>query len=164
MVQVRVFAVALDAGGQHVVLLKPLLEHSSPERVVPIWVGAQEATSILVATEGHQVPRPLSHDLMKTLLDTLDARVERVEVIRVEEGTFFAEITLLTPAGRRTIDARPSDSIALAVRAGAEIWVADAVLREVGILADFADLRPDEAKLDEFKEFLEDVDPEDFTG
>jgi bifunctional DNase/RNase len=164
MVQVRVFGVALDTAGQHIVLLKPVLEHSDPERVLPIWIGAQEATSILVATEGQEVPRPLSHDLMKTLLDTLGAEVERVEVTRIEEGTFYAEITLLTPTGQQTVDARPSDAIALAVRTGATIWVADAVLAEAGILADFADTRPDEEKLEEFKEFLEDVDPEDFRG
>jgi hypothetical protein len=87
-----------------------------------------------------------------------------VEVTRLEEGTFYAEITLLTSTGRRTVDARPSDAIALAVRADAEIWVADPVLSEAGIVADFTDARPDEAKLDEFKEFLEDVDPEDFRG
>jgi uncharacterized protein len=164
MVQVRVFGIALDAAGQHIVLLKPVLEHPDAERVLPIWIGPQEATSILVASEGQEVPRPLSHDLMKTLLDILDAHVERVAVTRIDEGTFYAEITLLTPMGRRTIDARPSDAIALAVRADAEIWVADPVLSEAGIVADFTDPRPDEVKLDEFKEFLDDVDPDDFRG
>lgn len=164
MVQVRVFGVALDTAGQHIVLLKPVLEQADPERVLPIWIGAQEATSILVATEGQEVPRPLSHDLMKTLLDSVDAQVERVEVTRIEDGTFYAEITLLTPLGPRIVDARPSDAIALAVRTQATIWVADAVLAEAGILAGFADTRTDEEKLDEFKEFLEDVDPEDFRG
>ncbi|RNE64207.1 bifunctional nuclease family protein [Cryobacterium tepidiphilum] len=164
MVQVRVLGIALDAAGQHVVLLNPVLEHSDAHRVLPIWIGPQEATSILVAIEGQEVPRPLSHDLMKTLLDTLGAQVERVEVTRIDEGTFYAEITLLTPNGRRTVDARPSDAIALAVRTAAEIWVADDVLNDAGIPAEFADPRPDEEKLEEFKEFLEDVDPEDFRG
>lgn len=164
MVQVTVFGIALDSAGQHIVLLKPILEQPDGERVLPIWIGAQEATSILVATEGQEVPRPLSHDLMKTLLGTLDAQVERVEVTRIEKGTFYAEITLLTASGRRTVDARPSDAIGLAVRTGAEIWVTDQVLDDAGIPAGFADPRADEEKLEEFKEFLEDVDPEDFRG
>jgi len=164
MIEVRVFAVALDTAGQHVVLLKPVVEHPDGELVVPIWIGPQEATSILIATQGQEVPRPLSHDLMKSLLDALGARVEQVEVTRIDGGTFYAEITLVTPAGRQTVDARPSDAIALAVRARATIGVADEVVLEAGIPADFADPRPDEVKLEEFKEFLEDVDPEDFRG
>ncbi len=164
MVQVRIFGVALDAARQHIVLLKPLLDEPGEGRVLPIWIGGQEATSILLAVEGEQPPRPLSHDLMKTLLDTLGTAVEQVEVTRIEDGTFFAEITLMTPSGRRVIDARPSDSIALAVRTESPIWVADEVLDEAGIPAEMVDLGGDEEKLDEFKRFLDDVDPEDFQG
>ena len=71
MVQVRVLGVALDASGQHIILLKPLGEPASEGRVLPIWIGAQEATSILIAIQGEQPPRPLSHDLMKLLLDAV---------------------------------------------------------------------------------------------
>src|SRR5215218_6634515 len=87
MLQVRVLGVALDAAQQHIVLLKPLLDDPDAQRVLPIWIGAQEATSIVIAVAGEQAARPLSHDLMITLLDNLQAQVVRVEVTRSEEGT-----------------------------------------------------------------------------
>jgi uncharacterized protein len=166
MVQVRVLGIALDAARQHIVLLKPLLEEEDVEaqRVLPIWIGAQEATSILIAISGEHAPRPLSHDLMKTLLDTLQAEVSRVEVTRIEEGTFYAELTLTTPLGTRVIDARPSDAVALAVRAAAPLFIDDQLLDEAGIPAEVADPHTEEVEVDEFKRFLDDVDPEDFQG
>jgi bifunctional DNase/RNase len=168
MVQVRVLGIALDAVRQHIVLLKPLFDDGDEGRVLPIWIGTQEATSILIAISGEQAPRPLSHDLMRSLLELLGAEVQQVEVTRIEAGTFFAEITLSTPTGTRVIDARPSDAVALAVRTDASIFVADEVLAEAGIPAALADLHgeeeKDEAKVDEFKRFLDDVDPEDFQG
>ncbi|MDR5699574.1 bifunctional nuclease family protein [Agromyces aerolatus] len=168
MVQVRVLGIALDAARQHIVLLKPVFDDGDDSRVLPIWIGTQEATSILIAISGEQAPRPLSHDLMKSLLDLLGAEVTQIEVTRIEAGTFFAEITLSTPLGSRVIDARPSDAVALAVRADASIFVADDVLAEASIPAEMADVRgddeKDEAKVDEFKRFLDDVDPEDFEG
>ncbi len=165
MVQVRVLGIALDAARQHIVLLKPLLEEEGVEqRVLPIWIGQQEATSILIALSGEEAPRPLSHDLMKMLLDTLDTQVLRVEVTRIEDGTFYAEITLGGPSGGYVIDARPSDAVALAVRTEAPIWVADEVLETAGIPAELAEDHTEEAELDEFKRFLDEVDPEDFQG
>lgn len=169
MVQVRVLGVALDAAGQHIILLKPLFEEPGEGRVLPIWIGTLEATSILLAVSGEEAPRPLTHDLMKTMLDTLDVEVERVEVTRIEDGTYFAEITLNSLSGRHVLDARPSDSVALVVRTGAPLFVADEMLEEAGIPAEVVEPHPDappndEAKVDEFKRFLEEVDPEDFQG
>lgn len=169
MVQVRILGVALDDLQQHIVLLTPLLEESDEARVLPIWIGEQEATSILIGLSEGQSPRPLSHDLMKTLLDTLGAQVEQIEVTRIEDGTFYAVVTLTTPSGPRTVDARPSDAIALAVRFAAPIFVADQVLEEAGIPAAMVrdatqDEAEDDQRLDEFKQFLENVDPEDFQG
>lgn len=187
MIEVRVLGVALDAARQHIVLLKPLHEEMGLQRVLPIWIGAQEATSIVIAVAGEQPPRPLTHDLTMTLLDTLHAQVARVEVTRIDDGTFYAELTLTTPAGPRVIDARPSDAVALAVRADAPIFVDEAVLDEAGIPGEIAEPgtddaddtdesgeagmpddavaeRTDEAAVDEFKRFLEGVDPEDFQG
>lgn len=167
MVQVRVGGVALDPAGQHVILLKPLDDMPGEGRILPIWVGAQEATSILIAIEGAATPRPLAHDLMRTMLTTLDADVTQVEVTRVDDGTFYAEITLAGPGGMRRVDARPSDAVALASRTGAPMFVADAVLAEAGVLdtvtADEDDEDPEES-VDEFKKFLDDVEPEDFAG
>ncbi|MEI3868305.1 bifunctional nuclease family protein [Microbacterium sp. CCNWLW134] len=168
MVQVRVIGVALDAARQYVILLRPITEEVDGPRMLPIWIGAQEATSIAIAVEGAEPPRPLAHDLMKTLLETVSAQVERVEITRIDDGTFYAEITLLLPGGRRVLDARPSDAIALASRVGAPIWVADEVLADAGIPVSAMEFEDDdrleEEKLEEFKRFLDEVDPEDFQG
>lgn len=164
MIEVRVLGIALDPAGQHIVLLKPIHEDEGTGRVLPIWIGGQEATSILIAIEGEHAPRPLSHDLITTLFGAVGAKVDRVDVTRIDEGTFYAELTLTTPTGLQVLDARPSDAVALAVRADAPIFVADEVLDDAGIPAEMADLRDDEEKLDEFKHFLDEVDPEDFQG
>ena len=166
MVQVRVAGVALDATGQHVILLKPMDDMPGAGQVLPIWIGQQEATSILIAIEGAEVPRPLAHDLMRSLLESLGADVERVEVSRIEDGTFYGEITLSSATGSHVVDSRPSDAVALASRVGAPIWVADDVMAEAGMLDTFTD--PDAAtdtaeSLDEFKRFIDDIEPEDFA-
>ncbi|WP_127476627.1 bifunctional nuclease family protein [Microbacterium sulfonylureivorans] len=163
MVQVRVAGVALDASGQHVVLLKPIDEIPGDGQVLPIWIGQLEATSILVAVEKAPVPRPLAHDLMRELISALGAEVTRVEVTRIDDGTFYAEITMATALGDRVVDARPSDAVALATRVGAGIWVADAVMAEAGVPDVLTETDAAE-KLDEFKRFLDDVEPEDFEG
>ena len=163
MVQVRVTGVALDASGQHVVLLKPIDEIPGDGMLLPIWIGQLEATSILIAIEQAPVPRPMAHDLMRTIIETLGAEVTRVEVTRIEDGTFYAEITLSTALGTRVIDARPSDAVALASRVGAGIWVAEAVMADAGVPDVLTETDAAE-KLDEFKKFLSDVEPEDFEG
>lgn len=166
MVQVRVVALAVDTRSQPVVLLKPILDEPGTGKMLPIWIGAQEATSIFIATEGATVPRPLSHDLMKTLLEALHADLERVDVTRIEEGTFYAELTLRTTDGPLVLDSRPSDAIALAARFDAPIWVNDEVMDAAGVAdeTETEDAADEEAKLDEFKKFLDEVDPEDFQG
>lgn len=164
MVQVRVVGVALDAARQYVILLRPLADDDESGRMLPIWIGAQEATSIAIAVEGAEPPRPLAHDLMKTILETVSADVERVEVTRIDDGTFYAEITLVLGSGKRVLDARPSDAIALASRLGAPIWVADEVLADAGIPVAAMEFEDEEEKLEEFKRFLDEVDPEDFQG
>ena len=174
MVQVRILGVARDSLGQHIVLLKPVGTDPGEGVVLPIWIGAQEATSVFIAVEGAQAPRPLSHDLMKAMLEAVGAEVERVDVTRIEDGTFFAELSLRTHLGRRVLDARPSDAVALASRVAAPIWVGDDVLAAAGIPDDFpdeddvdisvddGDAPTEEAKLAEFKAFLDEVEPEDF--
>ena len=163
MVQVRVAGVALDASGQHVVLLKPIDEIPGEGQVLPIWIGQLEATSILVAVEQAVVPRPLAHDLMRSIITTLGAEPTRVEITRIDEGTFYAELTLIAGGREVVIDARPSDAVALATRVGAGIWVAEAVMEEAGVPDVLTETDADES-LDEFKRFLDDVEPEDFEG
>lgn len=164
MVQVRVAGVAVDAAGDHVILLKPLDALPGEGRVLPIWIGAQEATSILIAIEGAQSPRPLAHDLMRAIVAATDAAVERVEVTRIESGTFFAEVTLSLAAGTVALDARPSDAVALAARSGAPIFVADDVMDEAGIADITGEDEDPEENVEEFRRFLDDVDPDDFRG
>ncbi len=161
MVQVRVAGVALDSAGQHVILLKPLDELPGEGRLLPIWIGAQEATSILIAVEGATAPRPLAHDLMRSMLESLAATVDRVDVTRIDDGTFYAQVTLQSPSGVHEIDARPSDAIALAARTGAPVFVADAVLAEAGVPGVIVE-QDEEQSLEEFQQFLENVDPDDF--
>ncbi|GAB3602954.1 bifunctional nuclease family protein [Microbacterium aureliae] len=163
MVQVRVAGIALDSTGQHVILLKPVTELPGSGSILPIWIGAQEATSILVAVENAVTPRPLAHDLMRAMLETLGATVTQVEVTRIDEGTFYAEVTLDAGGAVHRIDARPSDAVALASRTGALMFVADEVLDEAGVPDTLVE-EDEEERLEEFKKFLEDVDPDDFRG
>lgn len=161
--QVRIAGVALDASGQHVLLLKPIDQLPGDGMVLPIWIGQLEATSILVAVENAPVPRPLAHDLMRTMIEALGAELRRVEITRLEDGTFYAEITLGLGERAIVVDARPSDAVALASRTGACIWVAEAVLDEAGVPDVLTETDASE-RLDEFKKFLDDVEPEDFEG
>lgn len=176
MVQVRIVGVALDSRGQPLILLKPIDAAPGIGLVLPIWIGAQEATSILIAIEGTDAPRPLSHDLMKTLIETLHASVQRVEVTKIDDGTFYAELTLHTREGVLVLDCRPSDAIAIAARTSAPIWVNDDVLAEAGIAeeatvtdasgtnAGAEDAPDEEERVADFRKFLDAVDPEDFQG
>jgi bifunctional DNase/RNase len=111
-----------------------LREHDAPRRVLPIFVGPAEATAIALALRDEPPPRPLTHDLMVTLVETAQARVERVEVTELRDGTFFARLAVSGPAGERRVDSRPSDAIALAVRVDAPLYVAGAVLDEAGAI------------------------------
>jgi len=164
MVEVHVAGIAIDGRGQHVVLLKPVGESPGGGRVLPIWIGEQESTSILFAIEGVEPPRPLSHDLMKALLDVVGAELERVAVTRIAGGTYFAELTVLLTGRTEVIDCRPSDAIALASRYGAAVWVADDVMADSGVDDEFTQIADEEENLEEFKKFLDEVDPEDFQG
>ena len=166
MVPVRVLGLAVDGSMQPVVLLTPLDGGDGPRTLVPIWVGTQEAASISVAVSGEEPPRPLSHDLMKRLLDAVGASVDRIDVTRIEDGTFYAELSLTTGTGRVVLDCRPSDAIALATRAGAPLFVAESVLADAGVLEEEDAPDPEEAeeRVEEFRRFLDEVDPEDFQG
>lgn len=170
MVPVRVLGLVVDARMQPVVLLTPLDGGEGPRTLVPIWIGSQEAASISIAVNGEEAPRPLSHDLMQRLLHAVGATLDRVDVTRIEEGTFFAELSVTTTAGHLRLDCRPSDAIALACRVGAPLFVAESVIADAGVLEDDGDGEdsgPEEVaeeKVAEFRRFLDEVDPEDFQG
>jgi bifunctional DNase/RNase len=136
-----------------------LLRERDGTRYLPIWIGTPEATAIALALEGIETARPLTHDLMKTLLDVLGADIERVDVTSLDRGTFFADLVIESDGEEVTISSRPSDAIALATRAGAPVFASRELLDEAGI-----EIHDDteEAEIERFREFLDDVTPEDF--
>jgi uncharacterized protein len=140
-----------------------LREQGGQQRVMPILIGTPEASAIHTAIEGIVPPRPLTHDLVVVLLSTLDASVERVLITEVREHTYFAELHLLVAGVERSVSCRPSDAVAVAVRCAAPIFASEALLDEVAqrLPDDVAD-DADEAILDEFRDFLDDIDPSDF--
>lgn len=140
-----------------------LLREAEGQRFLPIFIGPPEATAIVYALQGMETPRPMTHDLFKTVLDDLTVRLERVDITELHEGTFYAMIEL-DASGRRTrISSRPSDAIALAVRCGHDvpIYAEDAVLDEAGVIFESED--EEEEQIEEFREFLDQVRPEDFA-
>jgi uncharacterized protein len=134
-----------------------LLKEVDGDRYLPIWIGAVEATAIAYEQQGVKPPRPLTHDLMRDILTAVNAPLRAVEIMELKDNVYFAD--LLLGDGVR-VSARPSDSIALALRVGAPIRCADQILTDVGIVI------PDEQEdeVEKFREFLEQVTPEDFAG
>ena len=134
-----------------------LLKEVDGIRYLPIWVGAAEATAIAFAQQGLTPPRPLTHDLIKNILDTLGTTVESVQVTHLTDGVFFSKILL---AKGIEVSARPSDAIALALRTGSPIYGTEAVFISAGIEI------PDQAddQVEAFREFLDQINPEDFLG
>jgi bifunctional DNase/RNase len=107
-----------------------ILREVSGERVLPIWVGVFEGNAIQLQFDGIQTPRPMTHDLLKTVIEELGGHLERVVVCDLRDNTFYATLHVLSPSGPRTVDARPSDAIALAQRSGARIFVEEAVIQK----------------------------------
>jgi bifunctional DNase/RNase len=134
-----------------------LLKEVDGIRYLPIWVGATEATAIAFAQQGLTPPRPLTHDLMKNIIGDLGSKVESVQVTHLTDGVFFSKIMLDKGV---EISARPSDAIALALRTGALIYATEDLFQSAGIEI------PDQAddQVEAFREFLDQINPEDFLG
>ena len=142
-----------------------LLREKDGERLLPIFIGLSEATAIGLALSGQEPPRPMTHDLMSALLEAFSVVPEQVVVSELRDRTFFAEIYLRGSAGVEMVSARPSDAIALAVRTGAQIFVAVEVLEEAGYVAPSDGDEPvAEEQVEEFRAFLETVNPDDFAA
>jgi uncharacterized protein len=137
-----------------------LLKERDGERYLPIWIGNVEATAIAFALQGVQTPRPLTHDLLRNVLEELQARVDRIVITELRDGTFYANIELTRDGARYTISSRPSDAIALAVRTKTAIFAEERVLSEASILIKNDE---EEREVEKFREFLDQVSPEDFT-
>ena len=158
MNEMVVYGVSFDmVGKQPIVLLKT----AEGNKFLPIWIGHPEAAAILMKLQGANTPRPMTHDLLTEILGQLNARVVQIAVTELRENTFYALITLTINGSEVEIDSRPSDAIALAVRAGAPIFAADSVIEESAIEFEHEDVNEEEI-VEEFKKFLEDVSPEDF--
>lgn len=139
---------------QPIVLLK---EHDG-ERYLPIWIGAVEATAIAFGMQGVETARPMTHDLMRDLLSSLEVQVERILITELREGTFYAEVQMVANGKSVSVSSRPSDAIALAVRMEVPIFANEEVLDEASIVVK----DDEEQEVQKFREFLEDVSPEDF--
>jgi bifunctional DNase/RNase len=145
-----------------VVVLRPLDEHSTNARVLPIWIGPTEAASIGIALEGQPRVRPMTHDFLANVVAALHAEIDHVVIDRVEGSTFFATVTLNQGDEPIAVDARPSDSIALAVRTQSPLFVDEDVLNSSSFPYLFANHTNRDAAMEEFRDFLESISPEDF--
>ncbi len=166
LIPVEVVGVRIEMpSNQPIVLLKEI----EGTRFLPIWVGAVEATAIAFAQQGLEASRPLTHDLIRDLLDRVDVTLTSVHITSIKDGIFFAEMNLRNSDGAlKALSARPSDAIAIALRTKSNIMVSNDLLDEIGIdipeqVARSANAAGDQ-ELEAFREFLEGINPEDFAG
>ena len=160
MYEMVIYGVSFDlVGKQPIVLLKT----AEGNKYLPIWIGHPEAAAILMKLQGASTPRPMTHDLLSDVLENLDAKCERVAVTELRDNTFYASITLTVNGREVEIDSRPSDALALAVRSGAPIFAAEDVIAESAIEFEH-DVEESEDVVEKFKEFLDEVSPEDFAA
>ena len=153
--EMMVHGVNLDLmTNQPVVILKDADSH----RFLPIWIGQFEATSILMEIQGIKPSRPLTHDLLRSVIDQLQATVQRIVINDLKDGTFFAKIYMSKNSLKLEVDARPSDAIALAVRAKVPIFAASKVVDKASIVGQ----EGEEEEVARFRQFLDSVEPEDF--
>lgn len=136
-----------------------LLQERQGERFLPIWIGPVEATAIAFALQGIVTQRPMTHDLMKSILEEVGVRVDRVVITELQDATFYAMIELSRNGETFSVSSRPSDAIALAVRGSVPLFAAPEVLTEAGIVIKDED---EETEVQKFREFIESVSPEDF--
>jgi len=139
-----------------------LLREDEGQRYLPIFIGPPEATAIVYALQGMETPCPMTHDLFKTVLDDMSMRLQQVVITELHDGTFYAEIELAGNGNAHRISSRPSDAIALAVRYEdtVPIFADEAVLEEAGVLFENDE---EEEQIEQFREFLDQVRPEDFA-
>jgi len=140
-----------------------LLRDQQTERFLPIWIGAVEATAIAFAQQGVEPQRPLTHDLLRDVLSGLGRALTRVDITDLRDGVFFAELIFDNGV---SVSSRPSDAIALALRTGSPIFAADHVLDSAAVEmpAEEEEAEEAEAEVEAFREFLDQVTPEDFEG
>ncbi|NLV80085.1 MAG: bifunctional nuclease family protein [Rhodococcus sp.] len=154
MSEMRIVGIRVEQPQNQPVLL---LREVDGERYLPIWIGQMEATAIALEQQGVEPVRPLTHDLIKNLLDTFGHALREVRIVDLQEGTFYADLVF---DGNVRVSCRPSDAVAVALRSGATVYAEEPVLAEAGLV--MPDEREDE--VEKFKEFLESVSPDDFKA
>ena len=159
MHEMHIYGVSFDiVGKQPIVLLKT----AEGNKFLPIWIGHSEAAAILMKLQGASTPRPMTHDLVTSMLAELEARVTRITVTELRDNTFYASITIQQDGSEIEVDSRPSDAIALAVRAEAPIFADDRVIEESAIEFEGEEVNEEEI-VDEFRKFLDHVTPDEFA-
>jgi bifunctional DNase/RNase len=167
MVEVRLRAVRVDLQSNTPVLL--LQETDGEGRTLPIFIGTPEAAAIAYALQGVTMPRPMTHDLMRDVLSSLDVEIERVVITELQNSTYYAELRLRRGTDVTVVSSRPSDAVAVAVRTGSPLFVSDELMDAEGILlaADSEDEDDDDVPADvligQFRQFLKEIKPEDFA-
>jgi len=160
MQEMVIYGVSFDmVGKQPIVLLKT----RKGNKFLPIWIGHPEAAAILMKLQGANTPRPMTHDLLNDMLGELDVACSKVSVTELKENTFYASITLRMDGKEIEVDSRPSDALALAVRTSAPIYAAEDVIAESAIEFEH-EVEDQEEVVEKFKDFLDNVTPEDFAG
>jgi uncharacterized protein len=162
MQEMHIYGVSFDlVGKQPIVLLKT----AEGNKFLPIWIGHPEAAAILMKLQSATTPRPMTHDLVTDMLEQLGAQVVRITVTELRENTFFAQITVQQDGSEVDIDSRPSDAIALAIRADAPIYAADEVIEESAIEFEGDEINQEELEkeVSKFKQFLDHVTPDEFA-
>lgn len=154
MSEMRVIGIRVEQPQNQPVLL---LRETDGDRYLPIWIGQTEATAIVLEQQGVEPVRPLTHDLIKNLITALGRTLKEVRIVDLQEGTFYADLVFDQDL---RVSARPSDSVAIALRVGVPIFAEEPVLAEAGLV--MPDEREDE--VGKFKEFLESVSPDDFKA
>jgi hypothetical protein len=155
-----IYGVSFDMVGKQPILL---LKTQDGNRFLPIWIGSSEATAILMKLQGVETPRPMTHDLLSEVVRQLNAEVARVTVTELRDNTFIAQITVRGESGEIELDSRPSDALALAVRVDAPIFAADKVIEDSALEFE-SDADDADDVVERFKEFLDDVTPDDFAA
>ncbi|MBI4227656.1 MAG: bifunctional nuclease family protein [Candidatus Omnitrophica bacterium] len=153
--EARIFSLVLiPLLGQYVVTL----EEVGGQRLIPIWIGLSEGNAISLRLQGEQLPRPMTHDLMATALKALGATVDRIVIVDLKDGTYYATIELTADGASHRLDARPSDAMALAVRLNAPIFIDEKVWKKCPVI-----MKPiTDTEVEKFKRELQSMTPEDF--
>ncbi|NJK39472.1 MAG: bifunctional nuclease family protein [Oscillatoriales cyanobacterium RM2_1_1] len=155
MIEMKVAGIALDAATRSPIVL---LRDASERRALPIFIGQEQARSIIGALENSRPPRPLTHDLFVNLMEMWEMDLERIVIHSLQDNTFYAVLILSQGEIKKEIDARPSDAIAIALRTDSPIWVMEEVIMEASIPVD---READEAERQAFREFLDNVSPDE---